>query len=199
VQRDPTALHDATRAYYGTAYSRLDCFQLVVQGLKDMGIAYGGKEGLQARMIERARLEGRPANSYLTGEGLIEATGAPVYQEVFEADTPLESQLQRAWPELERRLAPGMILSFSTALRGHTGVISRHGDTWTLINSGQIDHDVHASGRRKGVGEEDLRAEVLGWLRLARQRGETLRLMVGRLSPEKLTAYLDRPPVKVSA
>jgi hypothetical protein len=196
---DREALDSATRAYRGTAYARLNCYQLVVQGLKDLGVVYGGRDGLQARMIARARLEGRPENSYLTGEGLIDAAAIPVFQTVLEDDAPVEAQLERTWSELEGRLEPGMLLSFSTAQRGHTGVIARHGALWTLINSGHLDNDVHAADRRKGVGEEDLRAEIRGWLKLARGRGESLRLVVGRLSPEKLTAHLERPSLRRDA
>jgi hypothetical protein len=94
------------------------------------------------------------------------------------------------WKELEPSLEKGLIVSFSTGERGHTGVVSRYGEAWTFLNSGDIDNDVRSAVRRKGVGEEDLRSEIGNWLRRAGRRGEPLRIVLGRLSRDKLVSFL---------
>ena len=90
-------------------------------------------------------------------------------------------------------LEQGLLLSFSTGGRGHTGVVSRYGKRWTFLNSGDLDNDVRSATRKKGVGEEDLKAELSNWLRGAERRGEPLRITLGRLNRDKLMAFLDGP------
>jgi hypothetical protein len=189
----------AVGAYHGTSYGQLNCYQLVVRGLEDLGVTYGGTSGLQARLIDKARGEGLPENAYLTGEGLIELAAREIYRGDFQSGSATDKITEQAWREIEPRLASGMLLSFSAGKRGHTGVIARHQGRWTLINSGRIDNDVRGLARHDGVGEEELRAEIRSWLRLAERQGKPLRIVVGQLSPEKLTAFAKPTALKLIA
>jgi hypothetical protein len=186
-----SSLVTALEKHIGTPYQRLDCYELVVEGLKEMGVRYGGKGGLQGHLIHAAVEQGLPMNACLTGNGLIEASSTTVFDRTI---TELEGAQGRAgqiWEDLKPRLEQGLIVSFSTGRRGHTGVVSKYGKTWTFLNSGEIDHDVRSPGRKKGVGEEDLRSEISNWLRLAERRGEPLRITLGRLNRDKLASFLD--------
>lgn len=196
---DPGALPDVIRGYIGTPYNQLDCYELVVQGLKDMGVCYEGKEGLQHQLIQKALEKRLPINSYLTGDGLIEASSTEVYNRTYRDISDPEDEARRLLTELGSSLEPGMLISFSTPKRGHTGVISRYGNTWTLLNSGIIDNNVRSLSREKGVGEENLRAEITTWFRRARFSGETLRISIGRLDREKLSTFLKPPSTHIYA
>jgi len=177
------------RQHIGTSYERLDCYELVVEGLKEMGVRYGGKGGLQAHLIHAAVEEGLPMNTYLTGNGLIDASSAPVFDRTITGRDGAQGRASEIWKALEPRLEQGLIVSFSTGDKGHTGVVSRYNDTWTFLNSGDIDHDVRSTVRRKGVGEEDLKSEISNWLRRAGQSGEPLRIALGRLDRDKLASF----------
>ncbi len=190
---DPKDLSGALKSYIGTSYNKLDCFELVVQGLRSMGLCYGGKEGIQNRLIKKALAQKLPINSYLTGEGLIENFSTQVYNKTFADVSRPENQAKQVLSELESSLEQGLIVSFSTAMRGHIGVISRHGNTWTFLNSGVIDNNVHSPARMKGVGEENLKAEIANWFRLAEDQGGPLRITLGRLNDEKLRPFVKDP------
>jgi len=182
-------LVEKVRHYIGTPYRRLDCFELVVEGLKKMGIQYGGKDGLRQYLIGRARQDRLPLNSYLTGDGLIEASGNSIYAKSFAGLRQPARKTEEIWNDIEPLLEPGLMISFSAGRRGHTGIISRHEEGWTFINSGIMDNDIHSSTRRKRVGEEDLKEEISNWLQLAYVRRKPLRINLGRLEKNKVAAY----------
>ncbi|MCF8030963.1 MAG: hypothetical protein K9K39_08720 [Desulfohalobiaceae bacterium] len=184
-------LNQAVTSYSGTPYSRLDCYELVVQGLKDMGVDYSGRKGLQHQLMQRARQEERAPNAYLTGEGLIRSLGSRVFQQDVSGISHPEGTARELMRSLGNRLEPGMILSLSTPSGGHTGVISRKDGQWTFINSGRIQHAVDGENIRHGVAEEDLHSELAGWLERAGEKGQSLSISVGRLSPDKLSRFTD--------
>jgi len=184
-------LSQAVTSYRGTPYERLDCYELVVQGLKDMGVNYFGKEGLQSELMQQAQREELASNAYLTGEGLIRSLGSHVFAQELSGITHPQKAAKELMSSLKDRLEPGMILSLSTPEGGHTGVISRQEGRWTFINSGSIQHAVNDSDVSRGVAEEDLQSELTGWLERARQREHSFSLSVGRLSPEKLSRYTN--------
>jgi hypothetical protein len=95
---------------------------------------------------------------------------------------------------MEPLLEKGQILAFSIHTKGHTGIISRTGEAWTYINSGRMDHSMESTNRSKGVGEESLKAEVRRWFDLAKTRGESLRITLGRLNEQKLMAFTKPSP-----
>ena len=184
--------HDLSRAvasYRGTPYSRLNCYELVVQGLKDLGVDYSGRQGLQRALMQEARQDERAPNAYLTGEGLIRSLGSSVFrQNLPRIDSP-QGTARDLMRSLDHRLQPGMILSLSTPQGGHTGVISRQEGRWTFVNSGRIQHAVNGEPPSRGVAEEDLSSELAQWLERARNNGHSLTISVGRLSPEKVSRF----------
>ncbi|MFP4087835.1 MAG: hypothetical protein ACLFUL_13685 [Desulfobacteraceae bacterium] len=177
------------KQHIGTPYERLDCYELVVAGLREMGVRYAGPGGMQRYLINAAASQGLPMNAYLTGNGLIEASAATVYDRTLSTGSRAGNGMEQVWQEIEPSLEKGLIVSFSTGDRGHTGVVSRYGRTWTFLNSGDIDNDVRSGTRRKGVGEEDLRSEIENWFRRAARKGKPLRIALGRLNPDKLAAF----------
>jgi len=93
------------------------------------------------------------------------------------------------YQEVKPFLHEGMILSFSTPSRGHTGIVSQREQNWTYINSGHMDNRIEGRTSR-GVGEEFLSAEIRNWFRLAANRKEPLQITIGRLDEDKLRALL---------
>jgi hypothetical protein len=184
-----TSLATVLKQRIGTPYHRLDCYELVVAGLRDMGVRYAGSGGMQRYLINAAASQGLPMNAYLTGEGLIQASATTVYDRTLTAVSQTEKATEALWKEIEPCLEKGLIVSFSTGGRGHTGVVSTYDRTWTFLNSGDIDNDVRSTVRRKGVGEEELRAEIANWVRRAARNGKSLRIAMGRLNPDKLAAF----------
>lgn len=189
---NPThSLSQAVSSYVGTPYERLDCYELVVQGLKDLGINYSGEQGLQSQLMQKARLDEGDPNAYLTGEGLISSLGTQVHQERITPDSAAQQSAQGMLNSLDQRLEPGMILSFSTPEGGHTGVISRKDGEWTFVNSGRIQHAVEGIEVRRGVAEEKLDSELDHWIKEAREKGHDLTINVGRLSSDKMSRFLQ--------
>ncbi|MBF0303895.1 MAG: hypothetical protein HQK73_12710 [Desulfamplus sp.] len=183
------ALNEAVREFMGKDYSKIDCYELVVNGLKNMGIKYSGKGGLGKHLIDKAIGEGRKQNHYLTGEGLVEATGQSVYNKrVISVNNPL-SQAQSAMNEMENVLKEGQILSFSTRTRGHTGVISKKNGVWTFINSGYMDNNIAGKNGKKQVGEEILSKEIENWFKLAGKKKDGLTITLGDIDIMKLASY----------
>jgi hypothetical protein len=177
------------RPFIGRPYAEMDCYELVVEGLKKIGVRYHGADGLKSRLLEMALADGRPANAFLNGEGLIRASGETVFTTAL---TPLAAAAETAaavYAAMAPHLAAGQLLSFSTPTRGHTGVVAHRDSQWTFINSGRLDHPVVAAGTAKGVGEEVLQAEIGNWLRLARRRGEGLRITLGHFQDRKLAQF----------
>ena len=182
-------LNQAVAAYCGNSYNQMDCFELVVQGLKDLGVDYGGRDGLQRTLMAKAEQEGQPSNAYLTGEGLINASGRHVFQSAFHPPEDPQAKAEALFAELSNNLEPGMVLSFSTPNRGHTGVVGKQGEEWTFINSGLVNNPVGPSSTDYGVAEEDLRAELANWLQRSATHGETLQISLGALDPQKLATF----------
>ena len=160
----------AVKPLYGKPYDEINCYELLVKGLTNLGVRYQGAGGLGRKLMVMAREQGLPMNAYFNGEGLIAASGSPVYSKTLLQVRSPEKQASQLLKEIEPHLEKGQILSFSIHSRGHTGIVSRANDTWTLINSGKMDHTLNSKNLPKGVGEESLAAEVRDWFELARAR-----------------------------
>lgn len=186
------------RRLIGTSYERMDCYELVVQGLRKLGIQYGGKDGLQQHLISKAIAHQLPRNAYLTGDGLIEASGDCIYARKIPATSNPDRKAEEIYNQLQPLLEPGLVISLSTRRRGHTGIIALHKKDWTFINSGIMDNAIHTNARRKRVGEEKLKNEISNWLRLASARNESLRLTLGRLDKDKMEAYQGKAGLPVA-
>ena len=87
--------------------------------------------------------------------------------------------------DMEPLLNEGYILALSTPTRGHMGIVSTYQDQWTLINSGQMDHNLKGPNRTQAVGEENLSAEIRNWFQSAADRNEPLQITLGRLDGMK--------------
>ncbi|MEW6219872.1 MAG: hypothetical protein AB1634_10110 [Thermodesulfobacteriota bacterium] len=188
-EASPPPASDLVRAvsrHLGTPYRRLDCYGLVVRGLEDLGVPYRGKDGLSRQLVAMARRQGLPARGLLNGEGLVAASGGPVFQRTLTVVRDPQAEARDLLAELAPLLEEGMVLSFSTHSRGHTGVVARRDQAWTFINSGELDHPVAPTGLRKGVGEEDLAAELANWCQRAADSRQSLLVTAGRLDPERL-------------
>ncbi len=179
----------AIKPYIGTSYRKIDCFELLANGLEKAGIQYRGPGGLGNKLVKMAVENGLPENHYLSGEGLIETSGSLVYTKSIPKIRSSKAEALALYKEIEPLLREGLILSFSTPSRGHTGVVSKRANHWTYINSGNMDHVI--SGRaRKGVGEESLAPEIRNWFSLAAGNGETLSVTMGKLNEDKLKQNL---------
>jgi len=185
----PSNLVKAVAPYLGKPYKEINCYGLVVRGLKKLGIQYQGSGGLQEKLIKMAMQRGRPENAYLNGEGIVQASGHAVYSKSISGIRDSEAEAAKTFEEVEPLLDRGFILSFSTPTRGHTGIVSRRDDLWTYINSGNMDNEVGLRGIPKGVGEESLSAEVKNWFRLAQRRNEPLLITLGQLNSQKLAFF----------
>ena len=179
----------ALKPYLGKPYKEMNCFELVAQGLEGAGIRYYGRNGLGERLIKMATEKGLSSNHYLTGEGLIETSGSTIYSKSIQKIRNSKTEAHKVYQEVKPFLHEGLILSFSTPTRGHTGIVSQRGQNWTYINSGQMDHRLEGRTSR-GVGEEFLSAEIRNWFKLAANRKEPLQITVGRLDEDKLRALL---------
>jgi len=189
-------LVDAVKPLFGTPYGEINCYELLVKGLTNMGVRYHGAGGLGRKLMAMAREQGLPMNAYFNGEGLITASGSPVYSKTLLRVQSPETQARQVLKEIEPYLEKGQILSFSIHSRGHTGIVSRTQDTWTFINSGKMDNALTSNGLQKGVGEESLEAEIRDWFELARSRRESLRITLGRLSEQHLAGYYEPSSTK---
>jgi len=185
-EEQPASLADAVKPYIGTPYNQIDCYGLVVRGLMDQGVQYNGHGGLRERLENLAARDGRPRNAYFTGEGLVEQAGIKVYSKSIQSISSPRAKTDEIYSEIVPYLREGMILSFSTPTRGHTGVVSRQGDKWTYINSGVIDNAVSPGRVSKRVGEEVLREEISNWCVLAAGRREPLLVTIGQVEGDKL-------------
>jgi hypothetical protein len=177
----------SVKSYLGQSYDKLDCYGLVVRGLKDLGIQYNGANGLRQRLDRLAQEQGLAKNAYENGEGLIEVAGNKVYGESFVRVKDADRQSAEVMKKLEPLLQEGMLLSFSTESHGHTGVIAKKGNQWTYVNSGLIDHDVNGGGKvSRRVGEETLADEIKNWFVLAKNNTSSLKVSAGLFDAQKL-------------
>ncbi|MFZ5571199.1 MAG: hypothetical protein ACOZF0_12380 [Thermodesulfobacteriota bacterium] len=187
----------AAQSFIGRQYKEMDCYELLVNALQELGVSYQGKNGLKALLLQMARDAGLVENAYLSGEGIVAAAGRKVFDRTFSPGTDIRKQARQIHDEMKSQLDNGQILSFSTATRGHTGVVDQRDSGWVFINSGRLDHAVEKGPPiSRGVGEEFLEAEIVNWLRLAGKRREPLRISVGHLDEDKLSAFVQSPPRK---
>lgn len=191
VSQNPFDLTDAVQPYMGKPYREINCYNLLVKGLKKMGLPYTGKDGLRDRLTSMAKERGLPSNAFLNGEGIVSATGRKVLTHSFiQVDNPKE-QAGKTFKEMKQLLQKGQILSFSTPTRGHTGIISQADDRWTFINSGRMDNHVAEATLPKEVGEEDLLNEVKNWFKTASDNSESLVVTLGQLEEEKIRSNFN--------
>ncbi len=183
-------LAKAVEGYMGTSYNKINCYGLLVRGLNKMGIQYGGKDGLRNQLVKMAKANNMPRNAFFNGEGLIKASGTSVYTKSFRNVRNTESAARKVMDDIKPLLKKGYILSFSTPTKGHTGIISKKDDTWTYINSGDLDNAINPLAKEKGVGEEKLMEELHNWMDLATERKESLAISLGKLKDSKVQAYL---------
>ena len=174
-------LDDAVKPFMGTDYKDIDCYTLVVNGLKNMGVRYIGQDSLSKQLLQMAQIKGRANHAYFTGEGITEAMGEKVYTHAINRVNNIEQESKAVFQEMQNLMKKGDILSFSLETRGHTGVISQNQKQWTYINSGRLDHSISQNAPKYGVGEETLLSEISNWIKLAHEQNESLKITVGRL------------------
>jgi hypothetical protein len=180
------SLADAVRPYIGTSYTRIDCYGLIVRGLMNQGVKYHGNGGLRKKLENLAANDGLPHNAYLNGEGLIEKKGTKIFSKSLLSIIKTDETVGEIYSEMEPYLQDGLVLSFSTPTRGHTGIISKQKDVWTYINSGVIDNQIYPGIVSERVGEEYLRPEIKKWMAFAEKRNESLSVTLGRLDADQL-------------
>lgn len=199
AEPEPAALSVSERLveeaenFIGNSYQEMDCYEMVAASLEKAGYNYRGQNGMAAYLAQEAKASDRPFNSFMTGEGLVRATGNILYTRTV----PLTDQPERAAKsivdELESKMKAGDLLSFSMKSAGHTGFISGEKGSRTYINSGRMDNNLHGNTLSKGVGEEPLMPEIMNWLKRAIRKNEPLTITVGRFEPEKLAAFRRSP------
>jgi hypothetical protein len=183
------SLADAVRPFIGTSYAEINCYGLIVRGLMNQGVQYHGHGGLREKLENLALLDGLPNNAYLNGEGLVEKAGTKIFTNSIQRITNTAEETDKIYSELTQYLREGLILSFSTTTRGHTGIVSRREDDWTYINSGLIDNQISSSEVSERVGEEFLKAEIKNWVVLASSRNEPLTVTLGKIDENQLQAF----------
>lgn len=194
---EPPDLTEAVQPYLGKPYKEINCYNLLVKGLRDMGLPYFGKDGLRDKLTSMARAKGLPSNAFLNGEGIVKAAGRQILSHSFiKVDDPAK-EAEKTFEKMAQVLQKGQILSFSTPTRGHTGIISQHNDQWTFINSGRMDNHVNAPTSPKEVGEEDLLNEVENWFKTANKNSESLMVTLGQLEEDKIRKTFN-PEFKIS-
>ena len=187
-------LSEAVKGYMGTPYDQINCYELLVKGLKQLDIPYSGKNGLYAQLTQMALERGMPPNAFLNGEGIIQAAGSLVLSKQYPHLRNWENEATALIDEIEPLLDHGQILSFSTERRGHTGIVSTHNNEWTFINSGRLDNSIEPGSIAKGVGEELLTEELRNWFKVAHESGETLSVTLGDLDQHNIQTASAREP-----
>jgi hypothetical protein len=182
-----STLVDAVKPYIGTPYNKINCYGLIVRGLQNQGINYKGQGGIREKLIELAESHGLPRNAYFNGEGLVEKAGTKVFSKSMHNVSNASEQTNSIYSEMQPHLREGFILSFSTPTKGHTGIVSRHGDEWTYINSGLIDNNVSSGRVTRRVGEEFLEKELKNWVALAAKKKEPLTVTIGHVGQQRTT------------
>jgi hypothetical protein len=189
------SLDAAVRPFIGTSYTKINCYGLIVRGLINQGVQYHGYGGLREKLENLAKRNGLPNNAYLNGEGLVEKAGTQIFSKsVFNISNAHEKS-NVIYSGLTQYLQEGLILSFSTPTRGHTGIVSKQEDDWTYINSGVIDNPIFPGEVSERVGEEFLKAEIANWFVIAASRMEPLMVTLGRIDVNQLQD-LDGPNEK---
>ena len=185
----PRDLSDSAKQFIGRDYNQMDCYELVVGGLKELGVQYGGKGGLHEHLVSRASQQGLARNHYLNGEGLVAASGKDVFKETYHRITDPAATVDEIMARIAPKLEQGQILSFSMKNRGHTGVISKMDGQWTFINSGRMDNNLSGDNGKKAVGEESLEAELLNWFKLVNREKSALQISLGSLDMDRLSMF----------
>jgi len=193
-----SSLDAAAAGFMGTAYERMNCYELVVAGLENMGVQYRGREGLGRYLMNQAVSEGMAVNRHLTGEGVTRAIGRDLHVTTLKQIPHAGRAVKQTLAALSEKLQPGQILSFSTPTRGHTGIISRKGNAWTFINAGVMDNLVTGRSGGKAVGEEHLAAEIRNWVTRAQKENSGLRITLGTPDPGKLARFQSGQDTVVS-
>ncbi|UCD35542.1 MAG: hypothetical protein JSU90_01550 [Nitrospiraceae bacterium] len=175
------SLADAVKPYIGTSYKEIDCYGLIVRGLTTQGVKYWGQGGIKEKLENLAMRDGLPRNAYLNGEGLVEKAGKKLFSKFLPRISNTNENAEQVYSELAPYLQKGLILSFSTPTRGHTGVVSRQGKEWTYINSGLIDNQISPGRVSERVGEERLKAEINQWFAFASERNEPITVTLGQV------------------
>ncbi len=175
------SLADAVKSYMGRPYKEIDCYGLIVRGMIKQGVQYWGRGGLRERLETLAKHDGLPRNAYLNGEGLVEKAGKKLFSKSLLRVSNTRERVEQVYSEIAPHLQKGLILSFSTPTRGHTGIVSRKGDEWTYINSGIIDNQMSPGRVSERVGEERLKSEIRNWFTLAADRKESLTVTLGQI------------------
>ncbi len=198
VTKFSNGLDQAVEAFIGTPYSRMNCYELLVEGLESMGVQYGGKNGLSRHLMDQASRKGRSSYSLHSGEGLTQAIGSDVFMESIPRVKSVNSQVRAVMSKMAGVLQEGQILSFSTPTRGHTGVISKKAGEWTFINSGLMDHNLAGKNGGKAVGEESLDEEIKNWFQRAQKEGKGLTITLGAVDTAKLAQFQQPALVSLS-
>jgi hypothetical protein len=185
-----TRLIDAVKPYFGTSHKKIDCYELVVNGIKSLGYRYNGQEGIKKSLMEMAAHDKLPINAYLTGEGLTKKTGKIMVSKSYGHIDDAAQGAREFIHEIKPLFKEGRILSFSTLTRGHTGIISKQKNQWTFINSGRMDNSVRKNANANEVGEEILTEEIKNWFTLAKKRREPLKITIGALDKKKLEMFI---------
>lgn len=176
----------SVKSYLGQPYHKIDCYGLVVKGLQDQGVNYSGRGGLLSSLERKAVEDGKPRNAYQNGEGLIEIAGNKLFDKSFSRVKDAKLQAAELMEQLKPLLQEGMLLSFSTPSKGHTGVVAKKDGQWTYVNSGMIDHQINGGKISKRVGEEKLEEEIKNWFLLAKKRNTSLKVSAGLFNTQKL-------------
>lgn len=191
-------LNQAVQQFIGTKYSQMDCYELLVKGMENIGLRYNGSNSLKQFLVDKAQHNGFAANYYLNGEGITSATGKNVFKKTMVTIKDAHISSQKTMDEMKQVLQHGQILSFSTRTRGHTGIISKQNGQWTFINSGYMDHNIAGKNGEKAVGEETLQHEINNWFKRARKEGEALSITLGSVDPLKLAFFQPKPENSLS-
>ncbi len=184
-----TKLSKAVKTFIGRDYDAMNCYELLVGGLRELGVQYRGKGGLGRHLMNQALAKGLPENHYLNGEGLISESGKSVFKKtLFRVNHP-QTQAGELMEEMKGLLKEGQVLSFSMRNKGHTGVVSKSDNAWTFINSGDMDHNISGENGSKKVGEEDLKSELENWLHLALKSSQGLKITLGTLDIDRMSMF----------
>lgn len=179
----------ASRASLPGRYSRLDCYEFVASVLEENGIRYYGKDGVGNALVAKAKMEHKPSNHFLTGEGLTRLLSSDAVTVNVKGVS-----VEQTWEILEPRLKEGAILSFSSQRAGHTGIVGFRDGRWVFINSSGRLGD-RSSYR---VKEEDLGEEIRSRLAKAKNEKSSLSITLGRVDRELAAAYRKSESVSVA-
>jgi hypothetical protein len=186
IKKHNLSLDKAVRPYIGTSYTKINCYGLIVRGLINQGVQYHGYGGLREKLENLAKRKGLPNNAYFNGEGLVKKAGTQIYSKSMLRISNAQDKTDEIYSELSQYLQEGLILSFSTPTRGHTGIVSKQEDNWTYINSGVIENPISPGEVSERVGEEFLKAEITNWFDVAASRMEPLVVTLGRIDVNQL-------------